>query len=722
MANLNHFLQTGKVFFEPVIAAVRAASTFRQLTAHVNRVNHGIDAGGLRAAATMLKLAASFYPAVLDGYNAMLKEFLQWRTSQDEGARKHQSFIDAAQDKAEKARRMATLTICGYIFMPGATGIGIADVFQMSGDGIRYGEFDVLPIGEGGLVHGALSVVNKFDAGLFGYRIRGHAAHTLKVAHRIILEDAVKTHFGPSARWATPEVARAWVQRPTAGLFMVTSCSPGELVLSDVSTEEERTLDMAVHPCASSKDNTGTAVPLVFSVTSELVFERSSRCPRGAVGAERELHGAQRLKPGDEVTVWTTPNAEDAARECLVAARCWNLDCPVVPTVEGLEGLAFDVVDTGTKDLPTPLEVMNATIAHGVIHREPATVALYLFSPTKTGVESTPGQGLGKTEWLRRGAACMGPCLVDTVNDYERLVANDQFSDKGHSALFTIVDDVADPKFLLSGKTKAAVTAKENEARVKHAGNKKSDNFNTFLCTGNEFISQDAVEEANAEQQRRLFLVRAWSTHVGRVDYFAYVYGTYFSVNPLIQKCILEYWRNLPDAGTRSTAELQELAKRAKTHWSGQVPIYVGFLQTLYAAPRMDTIKLKEARATAAQTSKSITLLTGIDTYAAFVDEKDVFLAASQYVQEHFDAYVRNPGRIRENASLIINALKSAAESGEGTAWAKLYKLATPHKASDATRKRMCFSVERDVIKDVVEACGFRVYDTSVPDAAPTWE
>ena len=117
------------------------------------------------------------------------------------------------------------------------------------------------------------------------------------------------------------------------------------------------------------------------------------------------------------------------------------------------------------------------------------------------------------------------------------------------------------------------------------------------------------------------------------------------------------------------------------------------FLQTLYAAPRMDTIKLKEARATAAQTSKSITLLTGIDTYAAFVDEKDVFLAARQYVQEHFDAYARNLGRIRENASLIINALKSAAESGEGTAWAKLYKLATPHKASDATRKRMCFSV-----------------------------
>jgi hypothetical protein len=33
----------------------------------------------------------------------------------------------------------------------------------------------------------------------------------------------------------------------------------------------------------------------------------------------------------------------------------------------------------------------------------------------------------------------------------------------------------------------------------------------------------------------------------------------------------------------------------------------------------------------------------------------------------------------------------------------------------------MCFSVERKVLKDVVEACGYRVYDPAVSEDAPTW-
>jgi hypothetical protein len=41
----------------------------------------------------------------------------------------------------------------------------------------------------------------------------------------------------------------------------------------------------------------------------------------------------------------------------------------------------------------------------------------------------------------------------------------------------------------------AGATAKENEARVKCKGNKKSDNYNTTLCTGNEYISLDAAEK-----------------------------------------------------------------------------------------------------------------------------------------------------------------------------------------------------------------------------------
>ena len=200
-------------------------------------------------------------------------------------------------------------------------------------------------------------------------------------------------------------------------------------------------------------------VPLVFSPTNELVFERFTRCTRDAVGAERELHGAQLLRAGDEVTVWTTPSAEDSGSMCLVAARCWNLECALIPNAEGLQGLAFDIVDSGTPELPTPLEVVNAVIAFGVVHRQPSTVIPYVFSPTKTGGETTPGQGIGKTEWLRRSLAAVGPNLVDMVNDHDRLVKNDQFNDKGHTSIFTLIDDVEKPDFLMHGATKAAATA-----------------------------------------------------------------------------------------------------------------------------------------------------------------------------------------------------------------------------------------------------------------------
>ena len=58
--------------------------------------------------------------------------------------------------------------------------------------------------------------------------------------------------------------------------------------------------------------------------------------------------------------------------------------------------------------------------------------------------------------------------------------------------------------------------------------------------------------------------MRAQSTFAGCTEYFAYVYGTYRSVSPLIYKCLLEYWRSFPGVRTRTTAELQDMAKRAK--------------------------------------------------------------------------------------------------------------------------------------------------------------
>ena len=258
-------------------------------------------------------------------------------------------------------------------------------------------------------------------------------------------------------------------------------------------TWDELTLDMAVHSCVSSGNGSGTVVPLVFSPVNDIVFERFTRCPRSATGTERELHGAQLLREGDEVTVWTTPSADDPASKCLVAARCWNLECTLIPEVAGLEGLAFDIVDKGTPEVPTPLEVITAVFAYSVVHRQPSTVVPYLYSPTKTGDETLQGQGVGKTLWLRRSLAAVGPNLVDVVNDHDRLVKNDQFNDKGYSSLFTIIDDIETPSVLLQGATKAGATAPENEARVKCKGNKKGDNFNTVCCTGNKYLSSDAV-------------------------------------------------------------------------------------------------------------------------------------------------------------------------------------------------------------------------------------
>lgn len=74
----------------------------------------------------------------------------------------------------------------------------------------------------------------------------------------------------------------------------------------------------------------------------------------------------------------------------------------------------IDIVDTGTKEVPTPLEVTNAVIAHGIVHRTPSTDALYLYSPTKTGVDNVPGQGVGKSEFQRFVTAVAGANVVDT--------------------------------------------------------------------------------------------------------------------------------------------------------------------------------------------------------------------------------------------------------------------------------------------------------------------
>lgn len=55
----------------------------------------------------------------------------------------------------------------------------------------------------------------------------------------------------------------------------------------------------------------------------------------------------------------------------------------------------------------------------------------------------------------------------------------------------------------------AGATAKENEARVKCKGNKKSDNYNTTICTGNEHISLDAAEKVVGSSPHKTLLADA---------------------------------------------------------------------------------------------------------------------------------------------------------------------------------------------------------------------
>ena len=87
-------------------------------------------------------------------------------------------------------------------------------------------------------------------------------------------------------------------------------------------------------------------------------------------------------------------------------------------------------------------------------------------------------------------------------------------------------------------------------------------------------------------------------------------------------------------------------------------------------------------------------------------------------MEDNYDT--RNQGRVRDNAQLIVAALKKAADAGGGV-WAKLYHLGTPGGQGDEAHKQMCFSVKRDVLKAVVEACGYRVHDTAASTDAPTW-
>jgi hypothetical protein len=138
----------------------------------------------------------------------------------------------------------------------------------------------------------------------------------------------------------------------------------------------------------------------------------------------------------------------------------------------------------------------------------------------------------------------------------------------------------------------------------------------------------------------------------------------------------------------------------------------------------MDKTALKTARELAALTSSKHSLLRGIDTAWTCVSEKELIDAAAHYVGETIELVGKGKTskRIYENARLIVSQLKHDAETVDNKAWVGFYHLAVPGDAKGADApKQMCFSVDKTVVKNIVELYGYKVYDAAVAEDAPEW-
>ena len=382
----------------------------------------------------MAFLAARILPGALCIISELFAEFVAWRATSQ--TKRPQAYLDTAVGAEQRRRRSATLILCGYLFFPDSDDLGLMDVFQLEGECIRFGEFDVQPITDA-VNHAAITVGNKFEEGVFGYKVCGHSARTLREAHRIILLNAVRECVDKDARWATQGEVPTEERFPTPQRCTVVAVKPNSIRLRDDTSGNTHVVHMAVHPTAKGY----TVVPPVFSRAGEVLFERNTRLPRGATGNAGELHGAQLLKENDSVSVWTTPVDGDPAKKALMAVLCYTMDdTPLWPAFS--HDAAFNIVATGTPEQPTRLEVFDASVAFAAVHRSATTLAHYLYSPTKTGDKEIQGQGVGKSKYLEYICSLFGPNLVDFVTDYERFVTRDKFSAKGFGKIYTIADDI----------------------------------------------------------------------------------------------------------------------------------------------------------------------------------------------------------------------------------------------------------------------------------------
>jgi hypothetical protein len=715
VTNLDNLLTRPK-YFDDVASIVRDTRTIAELCDKISKAFPDRQtANNKRAAATMAFLAAGVLHESLDIIPQLFSEFVAWRATSS--TKRPQAFLDTASGAEQRRRRSATLILCGYLFFPDSDDLGLMDVFQLEGECIRFGELDVQPITEA-VKHAAVTVGNDLETGVFGYKVCGHSARTLREAHRIILLNAVRECVDKNARWATQEEVPVAARFPSLQTFTVAGIGQNAVRLRDEKDGKTHVVHMAVHPMA----NGYTVVPPVFSRAGEVLFERNTRLSRGAAGTAGELHGAQLLKKDDEVSVWTTPVDGDPAKKALIAVLCYTMDdTPLWPAFS--RDAAFNIVATGTPDQPTRLEVFDASLAFAAVHRQPTTVAHYLYSPTKTGDKEIQGQGVGKSKFMEYNCSVFGPNLVDTVTDYETFVSKDKFTSKGFGKLYTTVDDVNDPRLLLTSKFKAETTARTKEIQVKNVSNAVAENFGSYILTGQYHMTSDEVEHEAMTGERRPVPTFCKQTMAGDAAYFAYHYGMYWGLTPLIQKCVLEHLRAYPGVETRTSMDLQLMAKKSDTAWIGQVPMLIGFMQALYKAPRLDEKEMFAAKEAAALLGK-FTLLQGICSDWKYVSEGAFFDAAVAYSGQVLQGSSgMNRGKLadrnRQNANIIVRHIVQAADESTIEEWEEMKKKTKPDEKKNAS-ETTCFAVSQKLLRDAIVQAGYTVFERE-PEEAPSW-
>ena len=116
------------------------------------------------------------------------------------------------------------------------------------------------------------------------------------------------------------------------------------------------------------------------------------------------------------------------------------------------------------------------------------------------------------------------------------MTTKDKFTSKGFGKLYTIADDIKDPRLLLTSKFKAETTARTKEIQIKNDPNAIGENFGSYMLTGQYHMTLDEVENEAMTGERRPVPTFCMQTMAGDPAYFAYHYGMYWELTPRSSK------------------------------------------------------------------------------------------------------------------------------------------------------------------------------------------